>query len=259
MKIENNVELLSINSIHFSHRNNLSNDPLGPRASLLWLQRKLHEAQKAKKKVILTYHIPQGLFSTAVGVESFWLKEYEDLFNELLRQYKDNIVGIYTGHTHVSGVNATVKEHGDNKEYYAGVIINRAVSPHYANNPGFAVYKYGDNLKHPLYYDEYTFDIEKSYNATQPSSAYWSHLYNSKKDMNIADLSPKGIMDFLDSLEADVKKYLKYILFRLGMKPYSYEQLKQLIEDVCTERTTKKAEYFRCVNVLRFYMKQSMR
>eukprot|EP00826_Nyctotherus_ovalis_P023319 TRINITY_DN1791_c0_g2_i1.p2 TRINITY_DN1791_c0_g2~~TRINITY_DN1791_c0_g2_i1.p2 ORF type:complete len:260 (+),score=59.60 TRINITY_DN1791_c0_g2_i1:1511-2290(+) len=259
MDLGNNVQLLSINSIHLCHRNLPLNDIQAPKFIFAWILEKFSEARKTNKKLILTYHIPQGLFATAVGVETFWVKKYEDNFNALLRKYKDNIIGIYTGHTHVSGVNATVKDHGSGKEYYAGVVVNRAVSPHYTNNPGFAVFRYGDDLKHPLYYDEYTFDIEKSYDSTEPSHTFWSHLYNSKKDMNIADLSPKGIMDFLDSLEADVKKYLKYILFRLGMKPYEYEQLNQLIEDVCTERTTKKAEYFKCVNALRFYMKQGMR
>jgi len=255
MLLKNGVEVLSINSMHFSKKNLIVNDWRGPEIILTWLRTKLHSAQERKRKLILTYHIPHGILSTAVGVEHFWRENYEQRFDSLLRTYKDNIIGIYTGHIHVSGLNLSIHDSFRTKSFYGGLIINRAVSPIYENNPGFSVYQYLNSVNYPMIYDEYSFDIEESYNREEPGDKFWFHLYNSNKDLGIVNLSAEGIKNFLDSLEADPKKYLKYILYRLGLRPYTFKYLKELIEDICTRRATQRNEYFECIDLLTDYMK----
>ena len=203
--------------MHFSIRNTPENDLKMPNVIFDWLKKELTHAQIHNLKVILVYHMPHGVLSTAIVVESFWVKEYNDTMMSFYKQFNGIISAVITGHIHVSGLNVSSYEYYLLKDlnYYGGDIINRAVSPNYENSPGFTVINFPIELSHPKNFYEYTFMIDNTYNKKDPPEKYWQYLYDSRKDLNITKLNPTGIAAFLTALETDRKLYIKYILYNI--------------------------------------------
>jgi len=247
--------IISINSIHFSVRNRPENDPEAPALVFAWLENKLNEAKVKDLKVILTYHLPHGLFLTPIGVEKYWVHNYEESLKLLLDRYSSIISGIYTGHMHLSTFN--VSQLNDTKEYYAGVLVNRALSPIFGNNPGFALYYYIDSMEHPKYFEEYTFTINKTYNRTDSAKNYWIHLYNSYTDLGIENLSSVGISKFINTTESNLRKHLNYMVLRLGINFADYQAIDGVIKKICKGHTIDTSTYVMCVDSLNEYIKDN--
>ncbi|MDR3548773.1 MAG: hypothetical protein P4M11_11005 [Candidatus Pacebacteria bacterium] len=222
--------VLSMNSMHFSTDNRPENDPSARDLILPWLEQQLADVQTRGKKAILTYHLPHGSFLTPIGNQRFWMDKYEGRLRKILLEYRGVISFIFTAHVHMSflesesAINSTLKfaeaarEEGERaKIYYGGLVVNRAHSPLFANQPGFSVFHYSaDTLDYPQYYDEYTFMLQNTYNKSEEAFKYWVYLYNSRNDLQIPDLSSQSISDFLSSLANDPKKLAKYTLYRFG-------------------------------------------
>lgn len=242
--------IISINSIHFSVRNRKENDPEAAGLVFDWLGRKLKEAREEGLRAILTYHLPHGVFLTPIGVEKYWVHAHEELLRVLLNEYAGIISGIYTGHMHLSTFNVTSHQSKEGKEFRAGVLVNRAVSPIFENNPGFALYYYVDSAQHPTYFEEFTFPLKSTYNRTDPPQTFWTLLYNSRRDLGMQDLSAEGIGRFVGSVESDLRKHLNYMVLRLGVDLRNCAGVETVARKVCKEDTVDLPSYHMCVDSL---------
>ena len=231
--------------MHFSVKNSKLNDPGAPNKILEWLTKKLRDARKGNLKVFLIYHIPHGEYVASFGTQRYWVPKYEEQLKLLLKEYKDIIATIFTGHLHVSAFNV-IKDKSDN-EYYGGVIINRAVSPLFGNNPGFTIYYYGDSMEYPEKYEEFAFLLSDTYNNTESPSKYWVHLNTDMEDWQPKSLQAKDIAQFLDDIMRDCSKMFKYTLHRLGKLSDDSNLAMKVIETLCSETITNKKIYEMCV------------
>ena len=116
-------------------------DP-GP-ATLAWLEAELAAAREAQQHVWLVYHIPPGIDGYATlrqgscpnAIIPMWNQTYAEPFGALLRRYADTIVASFAGHTHMDDFRLL----GDDRGYYAFVLITPALSPIFAQNPAFRI------------------------------------------------------------------------------------------------------------------------
>ncbi len=260
------LRIISINSMHFSKNNKPGNSPGSTDLIIRWVEEQLVEVQKRNMRAVLVYHLPLGTYVTPHGIEQFWDPKYESKFRLLLQQYKACISFSFTGHAHISFLGAgtafasdlvvsILKESeqatsmADNN--YNNFIISRSVSPLSMNIPGFAIFHYSGTLDAPKYYEEYTFLLEKSYNATSNPGQFWKYLFHSQRDLQMDDLSPKGIIDFLTSLSNDLNKFLKYAMYKLGNPSgTSSEYLPEIVDKICEQYRNEPPAQRMCVDSL---------
>ena len=275
MELDEGLRVISMNAMHFRSKNRESNDPTAPSEILKWLEAELMKTQTKGMKAVLMYHIPHGTYLTPSGPEQFWLDKYEQPMRVLLKRYNSTISVILTGHTHLSFLDASDAKLAENfvettiklskelgqenaaSSFYANAVVNRAASPVYQNNPGFSFLYYNQAFNVPDYYEEYTFLVVNSYNKTDDASNYWIYLYNSKIDLQIEELSAKGIADFLVSLIKDLSKLLKYLLYKLGdpikLEPErrsDFKFVKEIIKQMCAKYTEDPGSNAMCIDSL---------
>lgn len=268
MELNEKIMILSINSMHFSEKNLPSNDPEGGARVITWINQKLAQARTRKMKVLLTYHLPHGSITTPLGTLNFWIPKYNDLYMPIIKKYSDIIAGVFTGHIHISGLAVYITENIEMMlrleleqlriaSYYGGQVMNRAISPNLGNNPGFTLYWFNENIDYVANYKEYTFDVVSSYHRSDSPEKYWSYLYDSKEDLGLKNLSAEGINEFLQELEKDANKFLRYMMFRLGKNP-SKESLNNTISKILRIKGNKDPDgYETCANLLMKYAQEN--
>ena len=279
-QINRYLKIISFNSIYFSNRNRPDNDPGVPEKLLQWISDQLEAAYNANQKVLFLYHLPHGTFVSPFGNETFWRPEYEARFLSLFHRYQNLISLTVTGHTHISyhrlsiGLKDTYRvtnandgttpeeaveqESAFDATYHGGsLMVNRALSPLYINNPGFTIYHFDKVYDYPIRFDEYTFLTKRSYNSTNSPANFWVHLYDSYKDLTIPNLSPKGIAEFLQSIQKNPVKLLKYMFYKLG-EPLEFSldndsclaKAREMINQVCSQYIEDRLESRECATDL---------
>lgn len=232
MDVNLNLRVISFNSLYFNTKNRPDNDPIMPNKLMDWLDYQLLLASQESKKAILLYHIPHGTFLSPFGNETFWQYRYEKQFDMLLKKYASTISILITGHTHISFHHFLSDSRGFT---YGNLIVNRALSPIFVNNPGFTMYYYDNKYDYPSKFVEYSF-LDNN-NLADPN---WTNLYDSHSDMGMNNLSPKGLSDFTRSLSHNPVKLLKYMMYKLGERPHSeintntcLAKVRLVIEQIC--------------------------
>jgi hypothetical protein len=135
------------NTVFFSVRYRNACGPAGDAdpgpATLAWLEAELAAAREAQQRVWLVYHIPPGVDGYATlrqgscpnAIVPMWNQADAEPFGALVRRYADTIAASFAGHTHMDDFRLL----GDDKGYYAFVLITPALSPIFAQNPAFRV------------------------------------------------------------------------------------------------------------------------
>ena len=111
------------------------------RATLAWLRRVLEEAEAARNKVWLVYHIPPGIdaFATArhdscpVAPVPLFAEPYAREFHALMERYRGTVAASFSGHIHTDGFRLLA----DDGQAFGFVLVSPAVSPIYGQNPAF--------------------------------------------------------------------------------------------------------------------------
>lgn len=156
-----------------------------------WLFQQLQIARDSGQQVLIAMHIPPGIDgytganSLGTGGKLMWdstLKfrgqvKVEDFFVALITTYKDNIVGLIGGHTHLDGIRVVL---GDNNTPVLPYISVPAISADHGNNSSFKLVEFDPAQKFTLtnfitYYHRKTdpviqFDSTYSFNQTFENS-----------------------------------------------------------------------------------------
>lgn len=156
---------------------------------LVWLKKQLQDASKKHESVILAMHIPSGINSYSGS--TFWLPQIQRQFQRLIARYRENIVVMLSGHTHMNELHLYTDGAG-------GAVLAMGVpgiTPLHGNDPGFSLLYFSNHYLNAQKSTSYRFDP-----ATQRWGRYDNFMLCSLKSVNLQQL-----MQFCS--QADVKKW----------------------------------------------------
>lgn len=106
-----NLRLLALNSVTFANTKH-NNAPLNVGSQeLVWLARELKTAARKGNKVLIASHVPSG--NDLYYLKSNWNDASTAIFQQLLSNYQNTIIGILTGHTHMEELKVLQNTAGD--------------------------------------------------------------------------------------------------------------------------------------------------
>ena len=135
--IKPNLRLIALNTVMLSAstKNNASEDLVNKQIE--WLGNQLKQARAKSESVLIASHYPCGENTSTSPKEekvSPYLKqEYQDKIYNLIKNYKDNIIAIISGHSHMEEFKVFLEAHKLTKEMN---IIVPAMSTVHGNSPG---------------------------------------------------------------------------------------------------------------------------
>ncbi len=133
------------------------------------------------------------------------LQEFENMYYNLYVKYKDIILIIFAGHTHVDHFHILGNNNfGNNNNNFLNVnqpfttwFSPGSITQIGGRNPAFRVFKY-DRINHELInYYQYRFDTNKSNKNQQP---YWFMAYDAINEYGIKNISPQSMSNMAYSL-----------------------------------------------------------
>ncbi|HEX4045922.1 MAG TPA: metallophosphoesterase [Gammaproteobacteria bacterium] len=137
------LRLIVLNSVLFSNKIFDKKIDIAAETELTWLQQQLEQANANKQKVMIAMHIPVSIDMVVTGERWFalmelWQVKYKLRFEEILRQFSTELLGVFTGHLHADW-NEVIK-----LPLSTPITINGtpSVSPIFGNDPGFKMYQY---------------------------------------------------------------------------------------------------------------------
>lgn len=91
--LQPDLKLIGLNSVIFSvnHKTSQTGKQVAQQ-ELQWLNEQLKSAQNQHEYVLLAMHIP---------ATDFWKLKYQKTFTDIVQKYKDSIIAILAGHTHM--------------------------------------------------------------------------------------------------------------------------------------------------------------
>lgn len=141
----NDDRIIVLNSVLFSTAARGRGVGAAALKELNWLHQKLSQAQTNQQKVWLVFHIPIGIdvYKTLLSRQttSLWQSPYTQQFLSLLSQFSNTITGIFTSHLHMDAF-ALFNRNGGAEIFDS---FTPAISPMFANNPGFKVFTYNNH------------------------------------------------------------------------------------------------------------------
>lgn len=148
--VVNKGRIIGLNTIFFS-TNYVATKLIHPGdIELSWLKRQLAAARVAGEKVWLLLHIPPGVnvYSTQRGstpqttnVTLQWKTRYNTRYLKLVRQYHDEIVASFAGHTHMDDFRLIYNSDEAAPKAVNFIHISASVTPVFGNNPAFQIIK----------------------------------------------------------------------------------------------------------------------
>ena len=117
-----------------------------------WFVHQMQDAASNSEKILIAMHIPPGMdgysgdstwanFPTSTGMS------IQNAFIESVTQFKPNVIGILTGHTHMDEIRIISDKNG---KFSALGISTPGITPQHSNNPGFKLFSY-DSTTYELY------------------------------------------------------------------------------------------------------------
>lgn len=210
-----NQEFIALNDVFWSvkYLNACGKEDEQPgRDEMDWLKNQLDDARKNHMKVTIITHMPLGIHSRNAAEHSqrnkppkrFWKDVFFNRYVLLMSLYRDVVMSMFSGHTHMDDFRVLVDPKGNP---YLFDHITPAISPVRNNNPGFqlmeynrktgkiadmATYYYDLAAKDPHWTLEYTFD-----------KAYGLKAYDASSLVKLFNLIPTD--------EAIRQKYITYV------------------------------------------------
>ena len=117
---------------------------------LQWLHNELVAAKNKKQNVLIAMHIPPGVdIYATLKIRLFrlidlWYSFYTKRFDDELKQFAPEIIGVLAGHLHSDWTQVMTFENG-----HIPISGTASISPFFGNSPGFKIYTYvpGEKLE----------------------------------------------------------------------------------------------------------------
>lgn len=147
------LSFMAINSLYFSVKNVQFNSSVS-HEQLDWIESTLRDSEE-NRKFILNMHVFPGMYNPGER-QQFWLDEFTNRFDDIMRKYGDKVLLMNGAHTHISDVRASWEyvnstsiknllkgQTVEKRPYYAN-FVSPSFSPYYLNNPGFTTFNVDD-------------------------------------------------------------------------------------------------------------------
>jgi hypothetical protein len=205
-----------LNTVFFSadYRNQCGDPKEDPGGNQLrWLAAQLEDAAAKEQKVWLLYHIPYGIDAynsvistdrnTVEKVVSLWQPGYTESFLALLDQYRDTILAMLAGHTHMDyfRLGPNVKT-GQPSTF---LLVTPGISPLFGNNPGLQVLSYDRKSFSLLDYATHRLDLAAG------SEALWQEEYRFSRAYRLFPVTETGLKSLSLSLKENARTRATYV------------------------------------------------
>lgn len=140
--LANNLRLITINSVMFSASSQNTTPQSKSDEQMAWIASQLEEATKLGESVLIASHIP--LSSNVFDNSPFLRNTDRSKLLELLSRYKNNIIGILSGHTHMEELEV-LQDTAHNT--VGGVIFTAGMSTAHGNAPSVKTFFLNHNFK----------------------------------------------------------------------------------------------------------------
>jgi sphingomyelin phosphodiesterase acid-like 3 len=208
-------KMVMLNTVFFSNKysnacGGLKGNPAG--VELNWLAGVLKQSQAAKSKLWLACHIPPGIDAYASSknatgnclqdIKTMWRDSCSAVYLGLVTRYAPIIHAGFAGHTHMDDFRLLYQ----NGKPISFMHITPAVSPLFANNPGFQVITYSKATFSLLNAKTYYLNL----NSTAPA---WAFEYDYQKAYGVKNISPASLNAVRQKIATDTAYRNKYINF----------------------------------------------
>lgn len=221
-----NLSFMAINSLYFSVKNAKYSSDISHK-QLDWIEATLRDSEE-NRKFILNMHVFPGMYNPGER-QQFWMDEFNNRFDDIMRKYGDKVLMLNGAHTHISDIrgswvaqNATsVKsflkgESSEKRPYYAN-FVSPSFSPYYLNNPGFTTFTVDDANGRIHNITTHFLQLDKTYEQGTHEIVYHSVHY--ERDFGIKEWSPKEVFNFMERAQNDQEFFKKFLVLKLGFRP----------------------------------------
>lgn len=136
--IASHLRLISLNSVMFAaSKHNTSQQNIADQ-QLAWLETQLVTARLRNDSVLIVSHIPFG--NNIFDNSAFWRTADQEPFYNLLSRYKNNIIGVLSGHTHMEELKV-LKDNANNN--VGALVFTAGLSTSHGNAPSVKTFFLG--------------------------------------------------------------------------------------------------------------------
>ncbi|XP_005095075.2 acid sphingomyelinase-like phosphodiesterase 3b [Aplysia californica] len=202
--IGNKTRLVALNTNLYFSSNRMTRNITDPAGQLEWLRGQLEGARQNGEKVMITGHVPVGVF--APGLTEWFYPEFTGPFLDLIVEYADVIIANHFGHNHGDGFVVLQKEVG------AQMAVPQFMAPSVtpwrfkipgltgaAHNPAVRLVKYDRDTGLNLDYDQYFMNLTQ---GNQQGSPTWKKLYTFTEAYKVNDMSVASLRSIFDKMKS---------------------------------------------------------
>ncbi len=180
-----------------------------------FLEDKLANLHKEKKKAIICYHIPvHATFERSHNsMETNWDIEFRNWLDLLLKKFSDTVYLNFSGHTHRADLHTMLDS---NENPYFSVINMPSLTPVKFNNPGFAVAKFSQRKLEKLEYRFLPLNETKTKVGNPFSIKVNLNTFKTENEGEGNGLDKIAIKKLLDNIYSTLVNARKFVLFKEG-------------------------------------------
>ncbi|KAL5022238.1 hypothetical protein ScPMuIL_001393 [Solemya velum] len=217
VKTQHDLRIIALNTNLYYTSNKMTKDMKDPADQFQWLELVLSEAATKKEKVLVTGHVPPGIY--APGGFSWMYKQFNEAFNDLMIKHSDVIVGLHFGHSHADLWSLYRNSAG---EPVVPVFMAPSVTPwRYkisasGHNPAVRLIKYDRDDGSPLDISNYYMDLDLSNKNNRPE---WQISYNMTTGYDIPDVTPSSLARVIGRMKTNMVPLQNYNKWRFANAP----------------------------------------
>ncbi|KAH9491715.1 Acid sphingomyelinase-like phosphodiesterase 3b [Bulinus truncatus] len=207
VKIKPKIRLLALNTNLYYTVDNLTPNISDPVGQFAWMENQLLQAKSNDEKVIVTGHVPPGLFIPEYA--DWFYPKFKTRFMEIILNYTDIIVALHFGHDHYDSFKI-LQSDDETKAvpqftapsvtpWRFKVNINGAEKVGDPHNPGLRLIKYNRTSGAHLDYSQYYINITMA-NAALTTAGLWKILYNFTSAYGVDDMSVDSLKKIFNKL-----------------------------------------------------------
>ncbi|KAL4233328.1 Acid sphingomyelinase-like phosphodiesterase 3b [Mactra antiquata] len=243
IKTSHGLRIVALNTILYYTSNKAILNEVDPADQLQWLNTTLYNAKMNKDKVLVTAHIPFGVYTPSNVI---WMYEkYHTPLVDILRGYTDIIVGMHFGHNHADGFKFL---HSSDGHHSAPVFIAPSVTPAENHNPGIRLVEYDRTTGQHKDLIQYYLDLNK---ANKDGVANWTLEYTFSDIYDTSALTGDTINAVVENMKKStngqtLNKYWKHYAVSLpnDLQEPCYDECRRSI--VCGFKHHTMKTYEKC-------------
>lgn len=181
-----------------------------------WFEQQMKAAHAANEKILIAMHIPPGMdgYSGQPSWANFATSSQTTINNAFIQsiaKYKDNVIGILTGHSHQDELKMILNKQNE----MVGVCLTTpGITPQHGNNPGFKLFHYDNKTFELLDYttiwsDFFTTETVEPFDKTYTFSDVYQNRTQKTIEERLDFLLTQDSLDFIENSMAKTFKVMR--------------------------------------------------